>query len=214
MIVRSSRYLPFYRPRLPGYNPSTLSDICTARGHPIPLAPAHELEGSTSQRSSSSPASLVSLQSHPHQRNSLNHYLQNHHPSLIRLPSPRPSSPLEIEYVSWSRGTKFADIHRRIRQKTLPLPPAKSGTVESIDIFCNKNAKLIELIEYLERQDVKCLPMTSASEHREMGSNRRLAQFMKKPSIIETVSKKKALKRLRRDGDDVSTLEGWISRLR
>lgn len=57
---------------------------------------------------------------------------------------------------------------------------------------------MIELCAYLEEQDVKCVPMTSASEHRKMGSNRHLAGFLKKPSIIETVSKKKTLKSLRR----------------
>lgn len=57
---------------------------------------------------------------------------------------------------------------------------------------------MTELSEYLEQQDVKCLPMTSASQHRKMGSNRHLAEFMRKPSVIETVSSQKALKRLRR----------------
>jgi len=57
---------------------------------------------------------------------------------------------------------------------------------------------VIELSEYLGEHGVKCVPMTSESRHRIMGSNRHLSGFLKKPSVVETVSKKRALKNLHR----------------
>ena len=72
-------------------------------------------------------------------------------------------------------------------------------------IFCNKSTKAIELSKYLEEQDVKCVPMTSESKHRVMGTNRHLFGFLKKPSIIETVSRKKALKTLLRQTTTTTT---------
>jgi ATP-dependent RNA helicase MRH4 len=90
---------------------------------------------------------------------------------------------LETEYVAWSGGNKFVDIRR-------------CGAPSKVLIFCNKSTKVIELCAYLEEQDLKCMPMTSTGEHCRMGSNRHLAGFMKKQSIVETVSKKKGLRSL------------------
>ncbi len=55
----------------------------------------------------------------------------------------------------------------------------------------------MELCAYLEEQGVKCVPMTSASEHRGRGSNRHLAGFLKKhnPSTEDRTGK------TREDGD-------------
>jgi ATP-dependent RNA helicase MRH4 len=136
--------------------------------------------------------------------NALNNYLKNYHPSLIRLSSPdlhHLPRTLETEYVAWSGGNKFADIHRRIRRiwaEDAASAPDRRGALSKVLIFCNKSTKVIELCAYLEEQDVKCVPMTSAGEHRRMGSNRHLAGFMKKQSIVETVSKTKGLRSLRR----------------
>src|SRR5271168_4890435 len=51
--------------------------------------------------------------------NSLNLYLEKHHPSLIRLASPRlhrlPKT-LQTEYVNWTGGNKLAPIERRIQR--------------------------------------------------------------------------------------------------
>jgi len=56
---------------------------------------------------------------------------------------------------------------------------------------------VIELSEYLGNHGVNCVPMTSESRRRMIGSNRHLFGFLKKPSIVETASKKRALKNLR-----------------
>ena len=54
---------------------------------------------------------------------------------------------------------------------------------------------MIELSEYLGEHDVNCVPMTSESRHRMMGSNRHLSGFLKKTS---SASKKGTMKNLHR----------------
>ena len=88
-----------------------LSDISLARGHPVPITPALPTTPISYPfnlllTSATIPTALAS-------------YLENCHPSLIRLASPRlhhlPQT-LRPEYVSWTGGNKFADIERRIRR--------------------------------------------------------------------------------------------------
>ena len=116
--------------------------------------------------------------------NSLNFYLEKHHPSLVRLASPHlhhlPKT-LQTEYVSWTGGNKFADIERRIRRVWAEDSANASLTsLSKILVFCNKSTKVIELSEYLSEKSIKNVAMTSQSEHRGRGSNKHLAGFLRK----------------------------------
>lgn len=116
--------------------------------------------------------------------NSLNLYLERHHPSLIRLASPRlhhlPKT-LQTEYVDWTGGNKFADVERRIRRVWAEDSANASLTsLSKILVFCNKSTKVVELNEYLSEKGIKSVAMTSQSEHRGRGSNKHLAGFLRK----------------------------------
>ena len=174
-----------------------LSDISAARGHPVPVVSAPELENpAANEKTQSTPIPI----SYPFNLvltsatipNSLNQYLEKHHPSLIRLSSPNlhhlPKT-LQTEYVSWSGGNKFADIVLRIRRiwaEDAATAPNGKGNLSKVLVFCNKSTKVVELCAYLEEQGLKCVPMTSASEHRGRGSNRHLAGFLKKHTNSST----------------------------
>ncbi|PPR04152.1 hypothetical protein CVT24_010712, partial [Panaeolus cyanescens] len=178
----------------PDFQESTrtlLADIAAARGRPVPDSPTNPFSGSTPFKTL--PPSLGDSQPLNYPFNllltsatiptSLHKYLESHHPSLIRLASPRlhqlPKK-LSTEYVSWTGGNKFADIEKRLRK--VWADDAISGTVDRLSkvvVFCNKSAKVVELSSYLEERGVKVLPMTSASEHRGRGSNKHLAGFLK-----------------------------------
>lgn len=92
--------------------------------------------------------------------------------------------------MSWSGGNKFADIHRRIRHVWAEDVANGNGNLSKVLVFCNKSTKVVELCAYLEEQGVKCVPMTSASEHRGRGSNRHLAGFLKKHTNSNTVERR------------------------
>ena len=116
--------------------------------------------------------------------NSLNLYLERHHPSLIRLASPllhHLPKTLQTEYVDWTGGNKFADVERRIRRVWAEDSANASLTsLSKILIFCNKSNKVLEMSEYMSEKGIKNVAMTSQSEHRERGSNRHLAGFLRK----------------------------------
>jgi len=116
--------------------------------------------------------------------NSLNQYLEKHHPSLVRLASPHlhhlPKT-LQTEYVDWTGGNKFADILRRIRRIWAEdAATTATGNLSKVLVFCNKSAKVVELSAYLAEQGIKSVAMTSQSEHRGRGSNRHLEGFLRK----------------------------------
>lgn len=116
--------------------------------------------------------------------NSLNLYLEKHHPSLIRLASPRlhhlPKT-LQTEYVNWTGGNKFADVERRIRRVWAEDSANTSlKSLSKILVFCNKSTKVMEMSEYLNEKGIKNVAMTSQSEHRGRGSNKHLAGFLRK----------------------------------
>lgn len=146
--------------------------------------------------------------------NTLNQYLEKHHPSLIRLASPRlhhlPKS-LTTEHVAWTGGNKFADILRRLKRvwaedaaehKVNAAEKNEVGNKEMLSkilVFCNKSAKVIELCSYLEEQGIKSIAMTSQSEFRSRGSNRHLAGFLRKnanPSASGAPSSTTSLKEI------------------
>ncbi|KAF8797685.1 P-loop containing nucleoside triphosphate hydrolase protein [Phlegmacium glaucopus] len=166
-----------------------LADISSARGHLMPVLPSTEL-------STVNPQPLTPVTSEPIDYpfnllltsatipNSLNLYLEKHHPSLIRLASPRlhhlPKT-LQTEYVNWTGGNKLADVERRIRR--VWAEDAANTTVSSLSkilVFCNKSTKVIETSKYLSEKGIKNVPMTSQSEHRGRGSNKHLAGFLRK----------------------------------
>ncbi|KAF9043330.1 P-loop containing nucleoside triphosphate hydrolase protein [Panaeolus papilionaceus] len=178
----------------PDFQESTrtlLADIAAARGRPVPDSPTNPFSSSTPFKTL--PPSLGDSQPLNYPFNllltsatiptSLNKYLESHHPSLIRLASPRlhhlPKK-LSTEYVSWTGGNKFADVEKRLRK--VWAEDAISGSVDRLSkvvVFCNKSAKVIEMSSYFEERGIKVLPMTSGSEHRARGSNRHLAGFLK-----------------------------------
>ena len=174
-----------------------LANISAARGHPIPIFPSTHLSSLNAQPptplETSEPINypfnlLLTSATIP---NSLSLYLKKHHPSLIRLASPRlhhlPKT-LQTEYVDWSGGNKLADVERRIRrvwaEDSANHNAATSTTLTSslskILVFCNKSSKVIEMSEYLNEKGIKNVAMTSQSEHRGRGSNKHLAGFLRK----------------------------------
>ncbi|KAF9525451.1 P-loop containing nucleoside triphosphate hydrolase protein, partial [Crepidotus variabilis] len=170
-----------------------LADISAARGHPVPVISASELEA---QQSGTSDVSTPTPIEYPFNLvltsatipNSLNQYLENYHPSLVRLASPQlhhlPKT-LQTEYVAWTGGNKFADILRRVNKiwaedsAASKASTGKEGKLSKVLIFCNKSNKVVELCSYLEEQGIKSVAMTSKSEHRGRGSNRHLTGFLR-----------------------------------
>jgi ATP-dependent RNA helicase MRH4 len=116
---------------------------------------------------------------------SLNAYLEKHHPSLVRLASPRlhhlPKT-LQTEHVSWTGGNKFADILRRIKKIWAEDAAFSrgSGGLSKVLLFCNKSAKAVEFSTYLSEHGIKNVAMTSQSEHRGRGSNKHLDGFLRR----------------------------------
>ncbi|MGA7124440.1 MAG: helicase-related protein, partial [Polyangiaceae bacterium] len=124
---------------------------------------------------------------------SLNNYLANSHPALVRLASPRlhklPKS-LQTEYVAWSGGNKFADILRRLKKvwaEDAMMVGSSSdekkdaAQLSKVLVFCNKTTKALELSRYLEEQGVANMPVTSQAGlgQRERFSNRHLEGFLR-----------------------------------
>jgi len=72
-------------------------------------------------------------------------YLENCHPSLIRLASPwlhQVPQTLWTEYVSWTGVDKSTDIERRIRRVWAEESSTfhrQAGHLSKVLVFCNKN---------------------------------------------------------------------------
>ena len=168
-----------------------LADISSARGHPTPVLPSTELSTVNPQPLTSTPTISEPI-NYPFNLvltsatipNSLNLYLEKHHPSLVRLASPglhHLPKTLQTEYVSWTGGNKLADVERRIRR--VWAEDSANSTLTSLSkilIFCNKSNKVVEMSEYLNEKGIKNVAMTSQSEHRGRGSNKHLAGFLRK----------------------------------
>ncbi|KAJ7768745.1 hypothetical protein B0H14DRAFT_2968287 [Mycena olivaceomarginata] len=129
---------------------------------------------------------LVTSATIPH---SLSAYLNAYHPALQRLVSPnlhRLPKSLKTEYVSWSGGSKNADIERRLRKVWAadaadglgPLP-GSLGDMSKVLIFCNKNNKVGELGTFLDDKGIKNVQLSGASPNRKRGSNAHLEGFIK-----------------------------------
>ncbi|KAJ6460923.1 P-loop containing nucleoside triphosphate hydrolase protein [Mycena sanguinolenta] len=130
--------------------------------------------------------------------NWLSSYLNAYHPALQRLVSPnlhRLPKTLQTEYVSWTGGTKNADIERRLRKvwasdaaQGLGPVPGSLGEMSKVLIFCNKNSKVDDLGEYLDDKGIKNVQLSGASPNRKRGSNAHLDGFLK-PRARETKEK-------------------------
>ncbi|KAJ7867485.1 P-loop containing nucleoside triphosphate hydrolase protein [Mycena olivaceomarginata] len=162
-----------------------LADIAKARGREVPfislpvglLAPTPKPEPPRqTHQSAITPLNypfnfLVTSATIPH---SLSAYLNAYHPALQRLVSPnlhRLPKSLKTEYVSWTGGSKNADIERRLR-KVL-------GDMSKVLIFCNKNNKVDELGTFLDDKGIKNVQLSGRSPNRKRGSNAHLEGFIK-----------------------------------
>ena len=187
LFISSSYWVPD-----PDFQESTrtlLADISSARGHLLSVLPSSELSTVGSQLSTPVTPEPINypfnlLLTSATIPNSLNLYLDRHHPSLIRLASPRlhhlPKA-LQTEYVNWTGGNKFADVERRIRQVWAEdTANASLTSLSKILVFCNRSNKVVEMSEYLTEKGIKNVAMTSQSENRGRGSNKHLAGFLRK----------------------------------
>ncbi|KAF8218297.1 P-loop containing nucleoside triphosphate hydrolase protein [Mycena galopus ATCC 62051] len=123
--------------------------------------------------------------------NWLSSYLNAYHPALQRLVSPnlhRLPKTLRTEYVSWTGGSKNADIERRLRKvwatdaaEGLGPVPGSLGDMSKVLIFCNKNNKVDDLGGFLEEKGIKNVQLSGASPNRKRGSNAHLDGFLKPP---------------------------------
>ncbi|KAF7377768.1 hypothetical protein MSAN_00200100 [Mycena sanguinolenta] len=130
--------------------------------------------------------------------NWLSSYLNAYHPALQRLVSPnlhRLPKTLKTEYVSWTGGSKNADIERRLRKvwasdaaQGLGPVPGSLGEMSKVLIFCNKNSKVDDLGEFLDDKGIKNVQLSGASPNRKRGSNVHLDGFLK-PRARETKEK-------------------------
>ena len=176
-----------------------LADISTARGRPMCVNAADPVLSSVSPVTSSSsttepinyPFNFI-LTSATIPRD-LATYLDQYHPLLVRLTSPRVHSlpkSLKTELVSWTGSNKLADIERRIREIWASdaaaynlLERGARVYLSKILIFCNMSSKVDELAGYLEEKGIKCVALTSKSEQRQRGSNKHLEGFMRPVQI-------------------------------
>ncbi|CAA7266180.1 unnamed protein product [Cyclocybe aegerita] len=143
-----------------------LADISEARGAPAPLVSASSLRSPSS--TNTTPATpepinypfnlLLTSATIP---NSLNAYLEKHHPSI------------------------FADILHRIRRIWAEDSAGESGSLSKVLIFCNKSTKVVELSAYFTELGIKSVAMTSQSEHRGRGSNKHLDGFLRSRAADE-----------------------------
>lgn len=119
--------------------------------------------------------------------NSLNVYLNTHHPRLTRLVSPRlhrlPRT-LQPEYVGWTGGNKNADIERRLRRVWAQDERAGLGgrdgrPLSKVLIFCNRSSKVEELGRYFEEKGIRSVGLSARSADRRRGNNKHLGAFLK-----------------------------------
>ncbi|KAG6819866.1 hypothetical protein H0H93_007851 [Arthromyces matolae] len=169
-----------------------LADISAARGHPVSLTPSPSFShSSTEDTTVSTPIPydypfnfILTSATIP---GSLSTYLDVHHPNMMRLASPRlhhlPKT-IKTEYVAWSGGNKNADIEHQIRHvwaQDAASVGAEGSTqkLSKVLVFINKSSKVEELGSYLDEKGIKCVALSSTSEHRKRGSNHHLDGFLR-----------------------------------
>ncbi|KAH9475710.1 ATP-dependent RNA helicase MRH4, mitochondrial [Psilocybe cubensis] len=178
-----------------------LADVSAARGYPIPFSP-HLLPPSPSSPSTvSSLSTTLAPVKYPFNLlltsatipTSLNTYLTQAHPSLLRLASPnlhKLPKTLQVEYVAWSGGNKFADILRRLKRvwaedaSSAHVHGKGQDMLSQVVIFCNRSSKAEELGEWLEDQSgngggVKGVVVVTGKGGRQRGNNKHLESFLR-----------------------------------
>lgn len=191
---------------------SLLSDISMARGYRVPSittplgrpAPPHERQLQPSSTtllgypfhltltSATIPASLAA-------------HLDDHHPNLLRLASPRlhrlPSK-LRTEHAASSPSQRFADVAARIRRVWAEdalrgVTPGRSSSSRTesghgqrtrVLIFVNRGSRAEDLSEYLNEHEIPSMALAGGSSKRGRGSNRHLAGFLQKPGPYSSSS--------------------------
>jgi len=165
-----------------------LADISAARGKPVQYSKISSL--SLQNPTSDQPAPAPVPTEYPFNfiltsatiPSALARYLDEVHPKLLRLASPRLHALpklLRTEYVGWTGGNKNADIERRIRQVWADDSVTRSKRLSKILIFCNKNTKIDYLSAHLEEKGIKTIALSRDSDQRKWGSNHHLDGFVK-----------------------------------
>lgn len=162
-----------------------LADIAAARGQPIPAdnkalktadPVVHNYPFNLVLTSATIPNSLAS-------------YLDNHHPSLIRLASPNlhhlPSS-LRMEHAEWTGGNRAADVEARIRKIWHKETTRGMGKRSKVLVFCNKSVRVEEFGKYLTEKGIPNVALTSTAEARGKGTNHHLDGFVRVASAKQT----------------------------
>ena len=182
----------------PDFEASTrqlLADIAAAKGQPVSVLPISPVSLNESRPTPDSPQPI----SYPFHLlftsatipNSLSNYLSTHHPSLIRLASPKlhhlPTT-LRTEHAKWTGGNKDADIEHRIRRVWAEdalthakggLPAGSPVKLSKIIVFCNKRSKVDQLTAFLGTRGVACVALTGDADARKRGNNHHLDGFLK-----------------------------------
>jgi ATP-dependent RNA helicase MRH4 len=161
-----------------------LADVSAARGHPVPVSNAST--SSSGDATTTEPAHvypfniILSSATIPY---SLDAHLNQHHPNMTRLVSPRlhrlPSS-LKTEHVSYGQGggNRLVDVERRL--KAAWMTDGYEGREQGrVLIFVNKGTKVEEIKHGLESKGIKCIGLSGGSDTRSFGSNKHLQGFLK-----------------------------------
>lgn len=157
-----------------------LADISTARGCPLAT------EGTDDPQRVSYPFNFVLTSATI--PTFLSTYLATHHPTLMRLSSPRvhhlPPG-VRTEYAAWTGGNRDVDVERRIRrvwaEDALASTNAGLAQLSKVILFCNKRQRVEQLGAFLESRGIRCVALTGCAERRQRGSNRHLDGFLKPP---------------------------------
>ena len=188
-LVLETDFYPFVSPDA-DFQESTrmlLSNIASARGHPVPFEPKSDLEPldqDTPPTAIKYPFNLVlTTATIP---SSLASYLDNYHPDLTRLASPNlhhlPRS-LKTEYVDWTGGNRNSDVESRIRrvwaEDSLRGTDGRLGVLSKVLVFCNRRSKVEDLAAFLEEKKIRTIALTGTAESRKRGSNHHLDGFLK-----------------------------------
>ncbi|KAK7053800.1 P-loop containing nucleoside triphosphate hydrolase protein [Favolaschia claudopus] len=186
-----------------------LADISKARGHEVPFVSLPVGLLASTPPTESIPLNAANKSIAKHQKSSivphnypfnfivtsatiprwLSSYFNAYHPALHRLISPNlhhlPKT-LQTEYVSWTGGSKNADIERRLRKvwaadaaDGLGPVPGSLGDMSKVIIFCNKNTKVEDLGVFLEEKGIKNVQLSGTSPNRQRGNNKHLDGFLR-----------------------------------
>jgi ATP-dependent RNA helicase MRH4 len=112
----------------------------------------------------------------------LSAHLSAHHPGMARLVSPgvhRLPASLRTEHVPYGQagGNRLADVERRLRA-AWTADAADGRAKGKVVVFCNKRAKVAEVVAGLAERGVPAVALSGDSAARAFGSNRHLAGFL------------------------------------